>query len=208
MPHLVLCWSIIKWTCTSVYPITLQWLLEDNGHLLLPNLQLPGIRGWKSWSLPLTSVNIGPTIVHSIQRGCCFVACFFINEDRTYYVSVGFYPARDYLPLVEFGVLRSSGGPKTLIIIDEQVDALAETLSTLREDMCNGGAGGCSCESGAIRLDVTRSRRTARLYVDSQFISLTLQGIEYLSRTFNIVQQRLRDYIMALQDVLPFVTKT
>jgi hypothetical protein len=29
---------------------------------------------------------------------------FFINEYRTKYVSVGFYPASDYLPLVEFGL--------------------------------------------------------------------------------------------------------
>jgi hypothetical protein len=41
---------------------------------------------------------------------------FFINEDRTKYVSVAFYPARDYLPLVEFGVVRKGGGPKTLIL--------------------------------------------------------------------------------------------
>jgi len=64
------------------------------------------------------------------------------------------------------------------------------------------------CESGVFRLDVTRSVRTARLYVDAQYISLTLQDIEYLSRMFNIVQQQLRDYIVALQDVLPFVTNT
>jgi hypothetical protein len=32
--------------------------------------------------------------------------------------------------------------------------------------------------------------------------------MEYLSRMFNIVQQQLRDYIVALQDVLPFVTNT
>ena len=50
---------------------------------------------------------------------------FFINEDRTNYVSVGFYPARDYLPLVEFGVTRRGGGPKTLILSDKQVDELA-----------------------------------------------------------------------------------
>ena len=30
---------------------------------------------------------------------------FFINEDLTKYVSVGFYPARDYLQLVELGVV-------------------------------------------------------------------------------------------------------
>ena len=32
--------------------------------------------------------------------------------------------------------------------------------------------------------------------------------MDYLSRMFNIVQQQLRDYIVALQDVLPFVTTT
>jgi len=62
--------------------------------------------------------------------------------------------------------------------------------------------------SGAFRLDVTRSRRTARLYVDSQYISLTLQDTDYLSRMFSVVQQQLRDYIVALQDVLPYVTAT
>jgi len=60
---------------------------------------------------------------------------FFINEDRTKYVSVGFYHARNYLPLVEFGFLRRAGGPKTLILSDEHVDSLAETLPTLREDV-------------------------------------------------------------------------
>ena len=50
---------------------------------------------------------------------------FFINKYRTKYVSVGFYPARDYLPLVEFGVIRRGGGPKDLIVSDEQVDAMA-----------------------------------------------------------------------------------
>jgi len=57
-----------------------------------------------------------------------FLRLIFINEDRTKYVSVGFYPARDCLPLVEFGVIRRSGGPKTLILSDEQEDALAEAL--------------------------------------------------------------------------------
>ena len=63
---------------------------------------------------------------------------FFINEDRTEYVSVGFYPARDYLPLVDFGVVRRGGGRKTLILSDEQVDAQAEALPTLWDDMCSG----------------------------------------------------------------------
>ena len=52
---------------------------------------------------------------------------FFINEDRTKYVSVGFYPARDYLPMVEFGFVRGGDGPKILNLSDEQLDAMAET---------------------------------------------------------------------------------
>ena len=63
------------------------------------------------------------------------IRLFFINDFQIEFVSVGFYHARDYLPLVEYGVLRWGGGPKTLILSDEQVDALAETLPTLREYM-------------------------------------------------------------------------
>ena len=63
---------------------------------------------------------------------------FSINEDRTKYVSGGFYPARDYLPLVEYGVVRRGGGPKTLILSDEKVDAMAEDLSILLDAMCSG----------------------------------------------------------------------
>jgi hypothetical protein len=90
---------------------------------------------------------------------------FFINVYRTKYVSVGFYPSRDYLPQVEFRVVRRGGVPKTLILSDEQVDAMEEALPMLRDDMCSGGTsvGGRRCESCAFGLDLTRSRRTARL---------------------------------------------
>ena len=61
--------------------------------------------------------------------------------------------------------------------------ALAEALPTPLDDMCSGetSVGGRTCESGAFRPDLTRSRGTARLYVDSHLIYLTLQDIEYLS---------------------------
>jgi len=67
--------SPIRWTCTSACPVTLRWLLDANGR---PTLLLLRRRGWSSWScckLPI-SVPIGPTILHSVQRGCCFVSCF------------------------------------------------------------------------------------------------------------------------------------
>ena len=95
---------------------------------------------------------------------------FFINDDRTKYVSVCFYPARDSLPLLEFGVVRRGGGPKTLLLSDKQMDALAEVLPILWDAMCNGETFVCVAGARAVNFG---SRRTARLYVDSQYTSLT-----------------------------------
>jgi len=65
---------------------------------------------------------------------------FFLNTNKTEHVSVGFYPARDYLPLVEFGVIQSCGS-KAIILTDEQVYTLA--VSTRRRRCyVQGGVGG------------------------------------------------------------------
>jgi len=42
-------------------------------------------------------------------KGVLLRRLFFIDVDRTKYVSVGFYPNRDYLPLVEFGAVKRTG---------------------------------------------------------------------------------------------------
>jgi hypothetical protein len=48
---------------------------------------------------------------------------FFLNSDRSKYVSVGFYPALDYQPLVEFG-----GSLNTPILITPDiVESMANT---------------------------------------------------------------------------------
>ena len=60
---------------------------------------------------------------------------FFINEDSTKYVSVGFCPARNYMTPVNFRVVLIGGGPKTIKLSDEKVDAMAEGLPKLREAM-------------------------------------------------------------------------
>jgi hypothetical protein len=69
---------------------------------------------------------------------------FFIIEDRTKYVSVGFYPARDYLPLVEFGGFRRVCGPNTIILSEKPVAAIAEGLPMLRDAVCGGNTVGVS----------------------------------------------------------------
>ena len=81
---------------------------------------------------------------------------FFINDDRTNYVSVGFYPTRDYQPLVEFGAIRR-GGSKSTILGDEQVDILVECLPAMSDSMCRRDRV-TRCESvGNFRLQTTRN---------------------------------------------------
>jgi len=77
---------------------------------------------------------------------------FFINEDKTKYVSVGYYPARDYQPLVEFGAIRR-GGSKSLILSDERDAALANCLPAIGDSICVGGDRVViKCESDNFRL--------------------------------------------------------
>jgi hypothetical protein len=90
---------------------------------------------------------------------------FFINECYSKYVSVGFYPALDYQPLVEFGAVRK----RPLLLKDQHVRAFAKHLPTPCVAMC--GNEHYSCVDGAFRLHTTGSYRIARLALDKQYIS-------------------------------------
>jgi len=133
---------------------------------------------------------------------------FFINEDKKNYVSLGYYPARDYQPLVEFGAIRR-GGSNSLIHSDEQITALADFLPAIRDSMCVGGDRVViKCESGNFRLHTPRRHGSARLFVGTEYISLTQPDMDFPVRMFHILQQQLREYISALPDVLSYVTSS
>jgi len=119
-------------------------------------------------------------------------------------VSVGFYPARDYQPLVEFGGKRRSVS-KSIILKDKNIDTLAESLPMMLVSICNGGGTGAECVSGAFHLSPPKNFGSARLYFVTQCIYLTLLDLQYLYRLFHRVQQQLRDYALALPDVLFYV---
>jgi len=52
---------------------------------------------------------------------------FFIDEDKTKYISIGFHRARDYQPFVEFGSIKKNGS-NMHILDDRQVNKVAECL--------------------------------------------------------------------------------
>ena len=100
-------------------------------------------------------------------------------------MSVGFYPSRNYQPLVEFG------GPKVkpIILTDQNVAAMAECLLRICEAMCGNAQYGYS--DGAFRLNTTGNLRVARLYYEKEYITLKFQELCYLLYMFSVVQNQI-----------------
>jgi len=109
---------------------------------------------------------------------------------------------------MEFGAIRM-GGFKSLILANEQFAALADSLTAIRDSMYVGGDRVViKCESDNFRFHTTRRHGSARLFVRTEYISLTQPDMDYLLRVFPILQQQLRFYIIALPDVLFYVTSS
>ena len=125
---------------------------------------------------------------------------FFIDEDRTKYVSVGFYPARDYQPLVEFGFVKKNK-TTVLVLADQQVAALAAILPGVCESMCANEP--YVHKDGDFKVT---ARGIARMYLHNRYINLTQNEIRHLSRIFHIVQKQLDVYVNAMADVLTYAT--
>ena len=83
---------------------------------------------------------------------------FFINEENTRYVSIGFYPSRNYKHLVAFG----SSNIKPLLLTEQYV-------TTMADSMCRNEQYGRS--DGSFRLNTTGCNRIARLYIDKHFVA-------------------------------------
>jgi hypothetical protein len=125
---------------------------------------------------------------------------FFIDTDKTRYVSVGFYPARNYDMLVEFG------GPKLrpIVLADRYVHTVAKHSPTLCEKMCSDEQ--YRCVSGDFRLCTTRGYRTARLKLGDNYIVYRLQDVHYLLRIFYMVHMQHMRYLEAMPDVMNYAT--
>jgi len=122
-------------------------------------------------------------------------------------VFVVFYLERDYQSLVEFGAIRRAGS-KSIVLKDEHIETLADCLPKKLVSICGTGAAAVGCVSGAFRLSPPKNYGSARLYFSTQYISLTILDLQYIARIFHTVQQQLRDYTLALPDVLSYVTSS
>jgi len=89
---------------------------------------------------------------------------FFIAEDKSNFVSVGYFPARGYQPLAEFG-----GAKKLPLLLDiQQLQILAENIASL----CNALSAKehFSKKEGDLKMNTTGSYRIARVYLGKQYL--------------------------------------
>jgi hypothetical protein len=129
---------------------------------------------------------------------------FFIGEDRTKYVSVGFYPSRNYQPLVEFGHVKREK-PTFLVLNERHVKTMTEILPRICESMCRGE--NYDYSDGDFRLNAQGgSGSIARMTINKKYMSLRLGELQHLSRMFHVVQNQLDAYTNAMPSVLAYVT--
>jgi len=101
---------------------------------------------------------------------------FFPNDEKSRYVSVGFYPAHNYEPLVELGGTRIL----PLVLPADYVNIGAERLPSLVEAMCRNEHFVWSSEVQEFRLNSTKVYRTTRFIHDKHCISLKLPKMQTL----------------------------
>ena len=122
----------------------------------------------------------------------------FINEDCSKYLSVGYYPAREYQPLVEVGA--STKMP--ICLSEEQVRTFMEHLPRICEAMCSDEQ--YSCLDGEFKLHTTGTYHVARVYFGKKYISLHLSELHYMMYMFHVVQNQQILYLRALSDVINY----
>jgi hypothetical protein len=123
---------------------------------------------------------------------------FFIDSDRTRYVSVGYCSARSYDVLVEFGGSRV----KSIALTEANVRTLAEHLPTLCEKMCSYEQ--YQCENGNFKLFTTRAYRTARLKLGDNYIVYNLSYLQYLSHIVYLIHKQQIHYLESMPEVMDY----
>ena len=113
---------------------------------------------------------------------------FFIAEDKSKFVSVGYFPARGYQPLAEFG-----GTKKLPLLLDiQQLQILAENIASL----CNALSANehFSKKDGGLKMSTTGSYRIARVYLGKHYLPFTYGELCNLAYITHMIQNQLMFY--------------
>jgi hypothetical protein len=117
---------------------------------------------------------------------------FFLNNEKSRYFSVGFYPARYYRVFMEFG------GPRIapITLTEQHMKTLVEHLPKLCEAMYRGER--YVCKDGVFGLQCSGTNSVAKMY---QNVIFKLADLRYMMNMLHFVQVRQTKYILARDDV-------
>ena len=122
---------------------------------------------------------------------------FFVAEDKSKYVSVGYYPARDYQPLAEFG-----GAKKLPLLLNvQQLQTMAENIAALCDALCTNEY---YVKEGDFRMNTTGSYRFARVYLGKQHMTFTYE-LRNLAYIMYMIENQMTFYIAAMTDVIAYI---
>jgi len=124
---------------------------------------------------------------------------FFIAEDKSKFVSVGFLPACSYQPLAEFG-----GAKKLPLLLNaQQLQTMADNIAALCNALSTNEQ--FSTKDGDFKMNTTGSYRIARVYLDKQFLSFTYEELRNLAYIMYMIQNQMTFYIAAMTDVMAYI---
>jgi hypothetical protein len=124
---------------------------------------------------------------------------FYIAEDKSKFVSVGYFPARGYQPPTEFG-----GAKKLPLLLDiQQLQILTENIASL----CNALSANehFSKKDGHLKMNTTGSYRIASVYLGKQYLSFTYKELRNLAYNMYMIQNQLMLYTAAMTDVIAYI---
>ena len=128
---------------------------------------------------------------------------FFLDPQETKYISVGFYPARNYQPLVEIGSPKSA----PVILTDQHVKTLSEHLPAQIDALWRGDF--YNVMDGEFAMHSASPFNTAILTVgkkkNRRSVLIKLNDLRYLSYIFPMVENQLIKYTEAVPDVMNYI---
>jgi len=124
---------------------------------------------------------------------------FFIAEDKSKFVSVGYYPARGYQPLAEFG-----GAKKLPLLLDaQQLQTMTENIAALCNAMSTNEH--FSKKDSDFKMNTTGSYRIARVYLGKQYLSFTYEELRNLAYIMYMIHNQMTFYTAAMTDVIAYI---
>ena len=128
---------------------------------------------------------------------------FFLEPEKTKYISVGFYPARHYQPMVEIG----SPKPAPVILTDQHVKTLSEHLPAQIYALWRGEF--YNVMDGEFAMHSASPFNTAILTVgkkkNRRSVLIKLNELRYLAYIFPMVENQLLKYTETVPGVMNYI---